>query len=178
MTDDELLDRLVQHDPDAEREFDDQFRPIIARMLSALRVPPFDADDLVQQVLIKALNPLREGKFRRDSTISTWLKRITLNAFIDYRRRLKRDRIEDSSADTLARIADSPRWPERAIVVRRALDRLRPQHAVVVTLLARGLTTAEIARVIKRSPGRTGGIMVEARHAFRAALQAEGFDPE
>jgi len=43
-----------------------------------------DAEDLSQEVWLKAYQAL--GAFRSDSSFYTWLRRITINAFLNYRR--------------------------------------------------------------------------------------------
>lgn len=47
----------------------------------------FDADDAAQEVFIKALNSLK--KFRGDSSLKTWLYRITTNVCINMKRKKK-----------------------------------------------------------------------------------------
>jgi len=46
-----------------------------------------DAEDLTQEVFIKALNNLK--KFKQDSSLKTWLYRITVNACITFVRKKK-----------------------------------------------------------------------------------------
>ena len=45
---------------------------------------PQDAEDLSQEVWLKAYQALRS--FRSDSSFYTWLRRITINAFLNHRR--------------------------------------------------------------------------------------------
>jgi len=58
-----------------------------------------DAEDIAQEVFIKALNNLY--KFRGDSSLKTWLYRITMNMCVNYKRKkkiisfFKHDEIED-----------------------------------------------------------------------------------
>ena len=66
-------------------------------------IPPKDSSDLVQDALLIAIREIRSGRFRRDSSIITWLDGILKNKIKDFWRAQNRRRslftsIEPASA--------------------------------------------------------------------------------
>jgi RNA polymerase sigma factor, sigma-70 family len=175
VTEDDLLRGIREGDPKAEEDFDRQFRPPIAKLLAVgFRIPAQDSEDLTQRTLFRAIAAIRGDRFRRDSTLKTWITSIAINAARDYRRALKRNAALDTDSN-LAGLPAPRGDPETRIAVERALATLRPRFQAVLQLWAQGWTTYEIAKVLRLSPGRTGAILAEAKEAFRTALRREGF---
>src|SRR5262249_20003705 len=71
-------------DTPAEEAFDRRFRPLLQRFLKG-RVPPEDQLDVIQEVLMAALQKIRsEEGFRRSSALGTWLIAILKHKIADY----------------------------------------------------------------------------------------------
>jgi RNA polymerase sigma-70 factor (ECF subfamily) len=82
-----LLARVREDDPEAWRCLSDQYAPAIYRWCRRDGVPPEDAADLVQQVLLAVFEGL-DGFSRNgaENTLRRWIHRITRNRIVDWRR--------------------------------------------------------------------------------------------
>jgi len=144
-----VTDRLEIHD------FDDLVSEHRGRVYSvALRVvsDPELAAEVVQETFIRAWRGL--ARFRGDSTVGTWLHRITVNTALTARKRAARTR--GAPLDTVDEIAAEPTVdadPERRGEMldlrerlERALETLPPgQRAVVILKDVEGWSHTEIA---------------------------------
>ena len=103
-----------------------------------------DASDIAQEALIKAYKNI--DKFDFNSSFSTWLYRITVNACIDEMRRRKgRESIsidaEDEESGLAVQIEDTSLGAEERVIqnetvseVRAAIDKLSEEHKTVIIL--------------------------------------------
>ncbi len=66
----------------------------------------FDADDLVQDTLIRAYE--KRDTFRRESSVRTWLTRIAINTFLSSRRRTRPHRSMPLETVVVRESADEP----------------------------------------------------------------------
>ncbi|WP_425488004.1 sigma-70 family RNA polymerase sigma factor [Marilutibacter penaei] len=82
-----LIARVADHgDTDAFMQIHDHFAPRLKRYLLGLGVSAVEADDLVQEAMLRAWR--RAGTFDpARASVTTWLFRITRNLYIDGRRR-------------------------------------------------------------------------------------------
>lgn len=131
--------------------------PGLLRFARSLARDPQQAEDLAQEVLVRALE--KADSFRGDAALGTWLHRIAFNLAVD---RSRRDRELSVEPDVLAGLVEA-RWRrdeytvDAAEVVARAQTRAELQDALirlpvayratVVLHDAEGLTVAEIAEI-------------------------------
>ncbi len=129
-----------------------------------------DAEDLTQEALIKGLCNI--DKFKGDSKLSSWFHRITVNTFLDDRRkevRRPRGNLIPVSDDALTRPGISAN-PERRLVRREekkmldeSLDCLSPMERSVFILRQRyDYKIREIAQSLKISIGATKSLLYKA----------------
>jgi RNA polymerase sigma-70 factor (ECF subfamily) len=139
-----------------------------------------DADDITQDVFLRAFHTL--GEFEGRSEFFTWVYRMTVNRSLDARRARAR-RSESSIEEGDPRLeravrVDSHGDPRRAAELRqtyalllRALDALPAEMCTSVVLVAlQGLSNAEAAIVQKCSRGTVAWRLHEARSRLQAAL--------
>lgn len=128
-----------------------------------------DADDVVQEVFLKAYRKLRT--FRGDSEFFTWLYRIAVNAALNVSR--KRKLVEFFHIDALHEPAaaedDSPeailaRSEEQALLDRAIEVLPARQKAVFVMRYNDGMKFEQIASLLGRS---VGGVKSNYFHALR-----------
>lgn len=81
----ELVRRVQSGDPSAFRDFVQRYQRDVYGLAYDLCGNHHDAEDLSQEVFIKAHRAL--GSFRADAKPGSWLYRITMNTFLDSRRR-------------------------------------------------------------------------------------------
>jgi RNA polymerase sigma-70 factor (ECF subfamily) len=113
-----------------------------------------DANDMAQDVFLKAYRAI--GRFRGDSSFSTWLYRIAVNTCLNFRaaRRLPQDELSDQIADGGASAAERMHEAERSAEVRRAVSRLpEKQRATLILKIYQDLTHEEVAGILGSSVG-------------------------
>lgn len=116
-----------------------------------------DADDIAQEVFIRAYNSIRE--FRGDSAFYTWIYRITVNLCLNQLRGRKiksffgLETVANLLPDT--RNADAPtELDEFSTKARKAIGELpEKQRAVFILRHFRDLSHAEIAVIMDRDVG-------------------------
>ena len=125
-----------------------RFAPVVHAVLLA-RVPPAEAEDLVQDVFVKALEKIHT--LRDGAAVGGWLCTLARNRAVDFfRRRRSTEALPDD-------LPAQPGGREAALRAREALDAIRAlPEAYRETLLMRlveGLTGPEIARLTGLTPG-------------------------
>lgn len=149
-----------------------------------------DAQDLAQEVFVRAY--LNLERFRFEADWGTWLHRITVNVYLNSRRKNKKDNIaysldepllteEGEVSRELAATGSDPQEvldaKERQLYIRQALEELAPEfRAVLVLREFQGLNYEEIARVLGCSLGTVKSRLSRARQALKekvAQLEAE-----
>ncbi len=137
-----------------------------------------EADDLTQETFLKAFENLRG--FRGESSLRTWLSRITLNTYLGKRRkRLKHDSINLGSVSV-------PDWsgnPERIAIMRELqwcvhhslrYHLSRNYRVVLVLRDLNGFSYAEIAGMLYVSVSAVKSRLHRARLALRDHLRKSG----
>ena len=128
-----------------------------------------DADDIVQEVFVKAYGALAD--FRGDSSLSTWLYRITVNQALNFLRWKKVKtflRLEELTVEQAADI-DTPHETlesrERMDLLDGAVARLpEKQRAVFILRYFQGLSYEEISKTLETS---IGGLKANYFHAVK-----------
>ena len=128
-----------------------------------------DVDDVVQEALLRAFRGL--GRFRGDSTLKTWLVRITRNAALDEVRR--RNRRPAHALDDAEQAAGPD--PIEPVAARHelaaALAALPPdQRAVVVLVDIEGVDYDAAARRLDVPKGTVASRLHRAHATLRRAL--------
>jgi RNA polymerase sigma-70 factor, ECF subfamily len=148
---------------------------------------PEDAEDLSQEVWLKAFRSLKG--FRFESSFHTWLRRIMVNAFLNHRRAetvtrdevkttVKLDSLEELLEEqTLARgLSDDGAegvYHSRIMAgrVMRALGELTEQQRLIFLLKHReGMTSQEIAEALGCSAGTVKKSLFRSIEKLRASL--------
>jgi len=135
------------------------------------------ADDITQDVFLKVYR--RFGEFRGESSIKTWLLRITRNISMNYlrsaffRRVLLVDRIRGGASGASAEEEFIDR--EAANEVWRQVFRLPAKYREVLVLQAKyELNVAEIADILDIPVGTVKSRLFAARRRLSAMLSEEG----
>ena len=147
-----------------------------------------DAEDLSQEVWLKAYQALRS--FRSDSSFYTWLRRITINAFLNHRRSaLFRWRGQTTTvqlvqidAEPLESRPVSPENIYNKVLFENVIDalaELTPSQRLAFLLRHyEGMTYDEIANAMNCSPGTVKKGVSRAIVKLRARLSPESDDGE
>jgi RNA polymerase sigma-70 factor, ECF subfamily len=174
MTPDRALVEAVVHDGD-EMAFRELYRrhtprlyPLVLRMVGGNEM---EAEDVVQDAWVRATGGMR--RFRGDSTFSTWLIAIGLNAARDHLRR--RGRWGTTEELDQVEIA-APAVPHgQRLDLERAIAQLPPGCRQVLVLHdIEGFTHVEIAQQLGIAVGTSKSQLFAARRAARAMLAGKG----
>lgn len=149
---------------------------------------PQDAEDLSQEVWLKAYQALRS--FRSESSFYTWLRRITINAFLNHKRSSLFRRNGQTTAVQLVQI-DSEPLESRSVSpesvynkllfesVVHALAELTPSQRLAFLLRHyEGMTYDEIANAMNCSAGTVKKGVSRAVVKLRARLSPDTDDGE
>jgi RNA polymerase sigma-70 factor (ECF subfamily) len=141
-----------------------------------------DADDLVQEVLTRALSNIHQ--FRPGTALKSWLFTIMRNAF--YTRIRKSTRETPGAADCVSDRPSTPatqEWSSRAREIHSALQKLPDQQREVVVLIGvLGVSYEEAAEIcgcaigtIKSRLNRARATLVEAlgEESTRTSVQSD-----
>ena len=167
-SDAELLAAHVGGDRYAFEELFHRHHRQLYRLARLTSRDPDEAADALQDALLAAHRGAH--RFRYDSTVSSWLYRIVVNACLD---RLRRNRFQpvgdiDEAACT---VGDPTGRVDTAIVVERALMGLPvDQRAAIVAVDMQGYSVAETAAMLGVPEGTVKSRCSRARAKLAAAL--------
>ena len=146
-----------------------------------------DASDVVQEVFLKVFRNV--GSFRGQSSLKTWMYRITVNEAHNARRWFFRHRQRELDLDTGSpesrdwkeSIPDNGRSPydetldsERHVMIEAALDRINPSFRDAVVLRdVMDLSYEEIAEVLGVSLGTVKSRILRGREALREETRGQ-----
>jgi RNA polymerase sigma-70 factor, ECF subfamily len=132
-----------------------------------------DANDLAQDAFLKAYRAI--GRFRGDSSFSTWIYRIAVNTCLNFRaaRRLPHDELPEDLADRGASAAERMHEAERGALVRHAVARLpEKQRATLILKIYQDLTHEEVAGILGSSVGTVKANLFHALANLKKLLMA------
>lgn len=185
LTESELVQRAAKRDPAAIRQIIKQHNQRLYRLARAVVGRNGDAEDVLQEAYLRAFASL--DSFRGESSLATWLSRITLNealARLRSQRRLRRAAPPDLPA--VAQIISFPNSdasddPERNMaqrqllqLVERATDELPEAFRLVfMARVIEGLDTDETAALLGLRPATVKTRLHRARKLVRERLEAQ-----
>jgi RNA polymerase sigma-70 factor (ECF subfamily) len=140
-----LAARASQGDIDAFCQLIRASHPAMYRLAWRFAGNHHDAEDLVQEVFLNAYRAI--ASFRGDSSFETWLRRIMVNSFLNYKRKTVR-RPEISAEETEIIPATEPSAYRLALVgqILGRLDEIPPRQRLMFLMRHQeGLTSQEIA---------------------------------
>jgi len=172
-----LVRRAKEGEPEAfEQLYEAYFDKVYRYMVMKVRTKA-DAEDLTQQVFLKALESM--GSFQwRGVPFSSWLFRIAHNQVVDFFRKNKGERSlpfdearSVSPADPVAMVEQKLEM-ERVVAACEGLS--EAQREVVSLRFAVGLSVAETARAMGKSEGATRVLQHGALMKLRRILSPDG----
>jgi len=162
-----------------------RFQQPVYNLALRLLNDPSDAADVVQEVFLKVFRNV--GHFRGQSSLKTWVFRITINEAHNRRRWFFRHRhrevgIEDQHEDCRSRaevLPDASQSPfdyvfdqEKQALIEAALTRINPTfRAAVVLRDITDLSYEEIAETLQVSLGTVKSRILRGREALRHELE-------
>ena len=146
-------------------------QPAIYRLALRMTGNPEDAADMTQEAFLRAWRGL--GSFQADSSLSTWLFRLTSNVCIDFLRAARRHLVVPISgldADGEEYTLDAPdpaKLPEEEL--------LAPEQRLILSLrVENDLSYTDIAAVLGVREGTVKSRLARARDQLRKKLSQSG----
>ncbi len=181
----ELLQRVQNDETPALQEFVERYKKQIYFLALDLTGNHHDAEDLSQDVFLKAFGSIK--RFRGDSKLGSWLHRITVNTFLDERRKksFRIMKMNESIDEDFREPAGTGGTPQTDLERKRlqqeidqALSSLSPQQKSVFVLRHyKDLKLREIADVLQLSEGTVKSVLFRAIRKLQEALSAHRFHP-
>ncbi len=176
--DSELLKKAQTGNTDAFGELYQRHAPAVFRYLFAHLGNQLDAEDLTNEVFLRAWQALPKYH-ERGNPLLAFLFRIAHNAVVDQYRRSRASGGLQAELD--ANLPDEKPGPAELISagferqeLLRLLGRLRPDYRTVLTLrFVSDLTPEETAQVMQRSPGAVRVLQHRALGTLRKLLDKE-----
>jgi RNA polymerase sigma-70 factor, ECF subfamily len=161
-----------------------RFEHPVFNVVSRLMDDPSDAADVVQEVFLKVFRNV--ANFRGDSSLKTWIYRISVNEARNHRRWFSRHRRQEVGLDSdpaEARnyedsLPDPGRSPfeamadhETHLLIEDALSKVNPKfRAALVLREIEGLSYEEISEILDVSLGTVKSRILRGRDALRKHL--------
>jgi RNA polymerase sigma-70 factor (ECF subfamily) len=178
--DDEAIERLVRAaqrgDPEAFGRIFDHYHVSVHRYVASRVGRPSDAEDLTQQIFVKALEALPRYE-TRGIPFGGWLFRLARNAVIDF----VRTRHDHADLDEAlehptdeAEPADVAALRHELDAVAAALETLTAEQREAISLrFFAGLSAREAAEAMGKQEGTVRGLQFRAIAALRRAMGIE-----
>jgi RNA polymerase sigma-70 factor (ECF subfamily) len=176
----ELVQRAQRGDKEAfarlyEEHFDRIYRYLILRVGKKV-----EAEDMTQQVFVKAYQSIHSFKWK-GAPFSAWLFRIAHNLVIDHARKAKKRLTVPLEESSVSSDSNPQLETERRLEIERLVSATRrltdAQREVISLRFAGGLSIAEVAKAISKSQGAVKALQHSAIVSLRKILSA-GEDSE
>jgi RNA polymerase sigma-70 factor (ECF subfamily) len=170
-----LVQRAKQHDQEAFAQLYEEYFDKIYRYVAFKIGDRTEAEDMTQQVFLKALQSISSFKWK-GIPFSAWLYRIAHNQVVDYLRKKKRHpaTIPDESLVSSGRDSNPQLIAEHSLDIEQLLEatkRLTEAQREVISLRFTGeLSTAQVSKIMGKSQGAVKALQHSAIVALRKAL--------
>lgn len=176
----QLVQRLRQGDESAFRELVAVYTPRLHPFIRDVVKDSEEAEDVLQTVFWRVWK--RIESFREESSFSTWIYRISLNAAIDWRKHRRVDRSQSCENPADLGVADDTRGPaeqassrDLSAKVRAAMLQLPEKFRTALVLREiEGMSYEEIAHEMNIALGTVESRIFRARAKLARLLEAAG----
>jgi len=127
------------------------YSPKVHRLCLGYTGNAMEADDLLQEVFIKAWQNL--DKFRGDSQVSTWIYRIAVNTCLYHLRSQKNKKSVDIDKAILKQEDEMDDKEQQVQLLYKCISELSESDRLIITLLLEEVPYGEIAQVTEISEG-------------------------
>src|SRR5579859_4310022 len=181
-----LLARAQAGDERAFRQLVEPYRRALQVHCYRMLGSPHDADDVVQETLLRAWRAL--DRFEPRASLRTWLYRIATNACLDEieRRPRRPEPVEPFPSGLLDEAASTTYDPAARYALREGMElallsaiQLLPgrQRAVLILRDVLGWTGPEVAELLESTVASVNSALQRARAAVDAALPDRAYAP-
>jgi len=168
-----LVRRAQQRDEEAFTQLYEEHFDKIYRYVALKIGDQMEAEDLTQQVFIKALQSISSFKWK-GIPFSAWLFRIARNQVVDYVRKKKRQATVPLDESLAGSEIDPQLAAERKLEIEQLLLATKKlteaQHEVLSLRFTSELSVGEVAKIMGKSQGAVKALQHSAIVALRKAL--------
>jgi RNA polymerase sigma-70 factor (ECF subfamily) len=170
-----LIERACAGEAVAFELLADMHRPTLFNLAMRMLRNADDANDAVQETLVKAFRAIRD--FHTDRPLRPWLCRICSNCCVDAVRNRKRDagsldQHEYALCDESQDLEEQASGNFRSTVVREAVEKLpRKYREIIMMRHYRHMDVIEIAEALKKPEGTIKSWLFRARALLKKDLQ-------
>lgn len=182
MSETDLIKRCKRGDRDAFNELVLKFQSSVINMAYGMLSDYSDADDAAQEVFMRVYRGM--NSFRENSSLTTWIYRITSNVCSDILRKRKRtcgtisinappddDGRQTEIKDTAPEPEETVEQNERQKAVRDAIATLRVEYREVIILCdIEQLSYDEVSEILRCPVGTVKSRLNRARNQLRKIL--------
>ena len=162
-----------RRDPEAQRELVLRTQDRVYRSLVRL-VGAQDAEDVAQEVYMHAFRRIHQ--FHGDSSLSTWLYRITVNEALQHLRKKRRRPWTALDWDPEERTANRHGQSETRELLDQALAQIEPGlRSLFVLREVEGLSYEAIGAALRIPTGTVASRLSRARHDLQQRLRSLGW---
>lgn len=180
----QLINELIEGNQEAFKLLVEQHQDRVTNTCYGFVHDADDADDLTQDVFIEVFHSI--GKFKQDSSISTWIYRIAVNKSLDFikkHKRIKRwgsvTRISTESEDIKDSWIGHSETPEasleqkeRILILNTAIDKLPTNQKTAFTLHKyEELSYKEISIIMSSSISSVESLLHRAKKNLKIKLE-------
>ena len=182
MSEKEIIDQLRQGNEEAFKKLVTLFQEKVFNTAVNFLQNQQDAEDVAQEVFIQVYNSI--GQFKENSTLSTWIYRITITKCLDHTKSKKRKKrfafISSLFSEKNDLLHDSPDFnhpgvqldrKEDAAILFKMVNSL-PENQKTAFLLNKieGMSYIEIADVMKLSESAVDSLLQRAKQNLRKKI--------
>jgi RNA polymerase sigma-70 factor (ECF subfamily) len=174
-TDIELVRLAQDGDPDAFEHLVQRHYMLVYKVSYKWCGVREDAEDIAQEVFVKLAGKLKS--FKQNSSFSTWLYRVTINAAKDFFRKNAAKQANEAAFAEEQKLhslnpgpAEGPSAPALYAVISRLPVKMKE---AVLLVLAEGLSHREAARVLECAETTVSWRIFQARKKLRKSLECE-----
>jgi len=170
----DVVSRAIKGDGEAfaqlyEEHFDRIYRYVYLKVGNQA-----EAEDLTQEVFVKALEAIGSYKWR-NSPFASWLFRIAHNRVVDYfRKQGKVEKVVLEDDITLVSESNPALTAERQLEIEELINKVKKlppaQREVISLRFGAELSTAEVAKVLGKNTGTVKALQYNAIVALRKML--------
>lgn len=162
-----LISALQQHQPAACQRLLTDYGPMVFRMVQRIVSQREDAEEVYQDVFVKALRGIG-GYDSHQASLATWLGRIAYHESLNFVRGRKPTLLYieegDLGTDTLEAPDEAPQDEETIRQLERALAKLPPHEQAIVSMFYYdNMSLADIAFVTGSIPSTVGSQLSRIR---------------
>ena len=185
MTDEELVEKVKKGDADVYEKIIQKYQSKVFGLIYNMTKNQNDIEDLAQEVFIKIYKNL--GKFKGESSLYTWIYKITVNLCLDEMKKRKNviyldEKIEVDDGEVNRELPSEEKSQEKLYEEKELQEKLHncinklpeKQRVMIVLRDIKGFSYEEISKITDVKLGTVKSQINRARIKLKELLDEEG----